>query len=78
MRHLHTATHPDIEKLSNHSILQRKAARAIALEGEEILLLYTERYHDYTLPGGGLTNRRMSFKPWCVNYEKKRGQIISR
>ena len=46
MRHLHTATHPDIEKLSNHSILQRKAARAIALEGEEILLLYTERYHD--------------------------------
>ncbi|MCG3722992.1 NUDIX domain-containing protein [Vibrio cincinnatiensis] len=54
MRHLHTATHPDIEKLSNHSILQRKAARAIALEGEEILLLYTERYHDYTLPGGGI------------------------
>lgn len=54
MRHLHTSTHPEIENLSNHSIVQRKAARAIAIEGEEILLLYTERYHDYTLPGGGI------------------------
>ncbi|MGC9422964.1 NUDIX hydrolase [Vibrio sp.] len=54
MRHLQTATHPDIANLSHYSIIQRKAARAIVLEGEEILLLYTERYDDYTLPGGGV------------------------
>ncbi|USD66775.1 NUDIX hydrolase [Vibrio sp. SCSIO 43136] len=54
MRHLRTTTHPDIEHLDDKSIFQRKAARAIALNGEDILLLYTERYHDYTIPGGGL------------------------
>ncbi|MBA6287661.1 NUDIX hydrolase [Colwellia sp. MB3u-4] len=32
----------------------RKATRAIVLNGENILLLYTKRYHDYTLPGGGI------------------------
>tara|TARA_R110000744_G_scaffold59100_4_gene123167 strand:- start:1278 stop:1793 length:516 start_codon:yes stop_codon:yes gene_type:complete len=32
----------------------RKAARAIVLNGENILLLYTKRYHDYSLPGGGI------------------------
>jgi len=35
-------------------MLQRKATRAIVVDGENILMLYTERYHDYTLPGGGL------------------------
>lgn len=32
----------------------RKSTRAIVLDGENILLLYTERYHDYSLPGGGV------------------------
>ncbi|MBY8317451.1 NUDIX domain-containing protein [Vibrio fluvialis] len=54
MRHLHIATHPEVEPLSQQRILQRKAARAIVLDGEDILMLYTERYHDYTLPGGGV------------------------
>ncbi len=54
MRHLHTATHPEVAKLSQYTMLQRKATRAIVLDGENILMLYTERYHDYTLPGGGL------------------------
>ncbi|OUR96895.1 DNA mismatch repair protein MutT [Halobacteriovorax marinus] len=54
MRHIHTATHSDIETTQNKSIFQRKATRAIALRGEMILMLYTERYHDYSLPGGGL------------------------
>ena len=31
----------------------RKAVRAIVLRGEDILLLYTQRYQDYSLPGGG-------------------------
>ncbi|ELK3678765.1 NUDIX domain-containing protein [Vibrio fluvialis] len=54
MRHLHIATHPEVEPLSQQRIFQRKAARAIVLDGEDILMLYTERYHDYTLPGGGV------------------------
>ncbi|EKO3416020.1 NUDIX hydrolase [Vibrio fluvialis] len=54
MRHLHIATHPEVEPLSQQRILQRKAARSIVLDGEDILMLYTERYHDYTLPGGGV------------------------
>lgn len=54
MRHLKTTTHPDIESLDNTTIFNRNAARAIVLDGEDILLLYTERYHDYTIPGGGL------------------------
>lgn len=36
------------------TILHRKATRAIVLRGDKILLLYTQRYHDYTLPGGGV------------------------
>ncbi|BBN82454.1 DNA mismatch repair protein MutT [Pseudoalteromonas sp. A25] len=32
----------------------RHTARAIVIKGEEILLLYTARYDDYSLPGGGM------------------------
>ncbi|WP_428773362.1 NUDIX hydrolase [Vibrio sp.] len=54
MRHLKTDIHPDIEHLDDKIILKRNATRAIVVDGEEILVLYTERYHDYSLPGGGL------------------------
>ena len=54
MRHLKSTVHPDIEHLDDKIIFQRNAARAIVLDGEDVLLLYTERYHDYTLPGGGI------------------------
>ncbi len=53
MRKLKTTIHPDITSLEN-PMFTRKAARAIVLNGENILLLYTKRYHDYTLPGGGI------------------------
>ena len=54
MRHLHTSVHSSIAHLDQVSIIKRDAARAIVVSGEDILLLYTERYHDYTLPGGGI------------------------
>ncbi|EGR0442864.1 NUDIX domain-containing protein [Vibrio cholerae] len=54
MKPLYVAIHPDIKPLNQQRIMQRKAARAIAMRGEHILLLYTERHHDYSLPGGGL------------------------
>ncbi|MDO6447511.1 NUDIX hydrolase [Colwellia sp. 1_MG-2023] len=53
MRLLKSTIHPDIEKLSSNQFT-RKATRAIVFKGEEILLLYTKRYHDYSLPGGGI------------------------
>jgi len=53
MQLLKSTTHPDIQSLSG-STFQRKAARGIILKGEDILMVYTARYHDYTLPGGGL------------------------
>lgn len=53
MRLLKTAIHPDAYSQSS-SKFHRQAARAIVLNGDNILMLYTERYHDYTLPGGGV------------------------
>lgn len=59
MRLLKTAFHPDINQEdttsnSDQTVIERHAARGIVLRGDSILLLYTERYHDYSLPGGGI------------------------
>lgn len=53
MRLLKTTVHPDITSLEQSTFL-RLATRAIILKEDMILMLYTERYHDYSLPGGGL------------------------
>ncbi|MCM0148616.1 NUDIX domain-containing protein [Photobacterium galatheae] len=53
MRLLQTAVHPDVADKQG-TMFYRQAARAIILDGENILMLYTARYHDYTLPGGGI------------------------
>ena len=53
MRLLKKTIHPKITNTSA-STFMRNAARGIVLNGEKILLLYTKRYHDYTLPGGGV------------------------
>lgn len=54
MQNLKTHFHPAIDTLENKSIFTRLATRSITLQGDLILLLYTERYEDYSLPGGGL------------------------
>ncbi len=53
MRELHLSIHPNIDIESGSKFI-RHATRGITLRGEDILLLYTERYHDYSLPGGGI------------------------
>ncbi|MBT2771604.1 NUDIX domain-containing protein [Halomonas sp. ISL-60] len=35
-------------------VLKREAARAIVTRDDKILLLYTERYDDFSFPGGGI------------------------
>lgn len=54
MQNLKTHYHPDIKSLENKSIFTRLTTRSIAIKDNSILLLYTERYEDYSLPGGGL------------------------
>jgi len=51
---LKTYCHPDLGSLEGKTVFTRLAARSIALRDNHILLLYTERYEDYSLPGGGL------------------------
>jgi len=46
--------HPEVTTLENKNISTRLATRGITIQGENILLMYTERYDDYSLPGGGL------------------------
>ena len=54
MQTLKTHYHPEVTTLENKSIFTRLSTRSITLKGDSILLLYTERYEDYSLPGGGL------------------------
>lgn len=53
MRLLKSTAHAEFNILSS-KFFTRRATRAIVLNGEDILLLYTKRYHDYSLPGGGI------------------------
>ncbi|WP_392386741.1 hypothetical protein [Marinomonas primoryensis] len=53
MRLLKSSIHPSLNSLDQSSFL-RLTARGIILKGEEVLMLYTQRYDDYTLPGGGI------------------------
>jgi len=50
---LYNLTHPGIATAGG-ATLERVAVRAIVLHGDDVLLLYTRRYDDYSFPGGGL------------------------
>ncbi|EGM76746.1 ADP-ribose pyrophosphatase [Rheinheimera sp. A13L] len=52
MRLLHSLKH--ITPTPEHRLGERVATRAIVLRGSDILVLYTKRYDDYSLPGGGV------------------------
>jgi ADP-ribose pyrophosphatase YjhB (NUDIX family) len=54
MQTLKTHLHPDIKNLDDKSVFTRLATRSITVKGDNILLMYTTRYEDYSLPGGGL------------------------
>lgn len=53
MRLLKSTKVPDLHANIDNKFT-RRASRAIVLKGEDILLLYTKRYHDFSLPGGGI------------------------
>jgi len=54
MQNLKTHYHPEVQTLENKTVFTRLATRSIAVQGNSILLMYTQRYEDYSLPGGGL------------------------
>jgi 8-oxo-dGTP pyrophosphatase MutT (NUDIX family) len=53
MRLLKRIQHHLVAEISGR-VFERRAARAIVLKEDEILLLYTQRYNDYSFPGGGV------------------------
>lgn len=53
MKLLQELVHPALTTREGR-ILRRHAARGIVLRKKEILLLFTERYNDFSLPGAGL------------------------
>lgn len=53
MRLIAQLTHTKVESL-NGTVLKRQAARGIVLRDQSVLLLFTERYNDFSFPGGGL------------------------
>lgn len=53
MRLITTLVHPDAEGVTG-PILSRQAARGIVLRERSILMLFTERYNDFSFPGGGI------------------------
>lgn len=55
MRLLFSLNHPDTPAPPK-LLLKRRAARAIILRDDQALLLYTRRYDDYSLPGGGVAD----------------------
>ncbi len=55
MRLIKSTVHPDISDLTAVTTV-RNAARGIVLKEQKILLVYTQRYQDFSLPGGGINH----------------------
>ncbi|KAA1156827.1 NUDIX domain-containing protein [Pseudoalteromonas fuliginea] len=53
MQQLKTLIHSGIN-INEGTIFTRLTARAIVTKNNKILLMYTNRYEDYSLPGGGV------------------------
>lgn len=53
MRLITELVHPGLNAVTGN-VLRRHAARGIVLRDQVILLLYTERYNDFSFPGGGI------------------------
>lgn len=53
MRLITEIVHPKLASTQGR-VFRRHAARGIVLRDEQILLLFTERYNDFSFPGGGL------------------------
>ncbi|MEK3883662.1 NUDIX domain-containing protein [Paenibacillus sp. PL2-23] len=53
MRLIQQLIHQAVPDLNGRTF-ERRSARGIIVDGTKILLIYTERYNDYSFPGGGV------------------------
>lgn len=72
MELIHRIIHHDLTSLEGHRF-ERKAARAIIIRGDKILLLYTKRYNDYSFPGGGVELHEDLYKGLCRELAEETG-----
>lgn len=56
MRLINKYIHESFETAVDPVIFERTAARGIILDKEDILMIYTKRYNDYSFPGGGVND----------------------
>lgn len=54
MRLINKYIHEDFKTAVDPVIFERTAARGIILDNEDVLMIYTKRYNDYSFPGGGV------------------------
>lgn len=54
MRLIDKYVHESFDSMKDPVVFERTAARGIIMDGEDILLIYTKRYNDYSFPGGGV------------------------
>lgn len=54
MKLIKSYVHDDVVDRKLTHIHKRTTARGIIMNGEEILMIYTKRYNDYSFPGGGV------------------------
>lgn len=54
MKLIESYTHGEIVDRKLTNIHKRTTARGIIMNGDEILMIYTKRYNDYSFPGGGV------------------------
>ncbi len=54
MRVIKKFSDPTLEGTKPQEIFRRTTARGILVDGDEILLIYTKYYDDYSFPGGGV------------------------
>lgn len=72
MRLIKKLVHPDV-KTTTGAILTRRAARGIVLREKSILLLFTERYNDFSFPGGGVADGENLIDGLCRELEEETG-----
>ncbi len=72
MRILAELIHPNVPAMPT-GVVHRRAARGIVLRDQKILLLYTERYDDFSLPGGGVDEGEDLRQGLCRELEEETG-----
>lgn len=72
MRLLFDLVHPRFPD-NPRAVLERVAARGVVLRDRQLLLLYTARYDDYSLPGGGVDAGEDVRAALCRELEEETG-----